>query len=165
MKLTEYLKPELIQLDVNLSSKKRALEIIGTLVTSYLEQKTEELDFSSEDCFSCLFKREKLGSTCINYGIAMPHTKLPTWQGDKPIAAFLRLENSIDFETIENKEIDLIFAVIFPDRESEEYKNDLQNIAKVLNDKQLAKSLKTAQSVEDILCIFENIETIQEIVE
>ncbi|MDG6881281.1 Nitrogen regulatory protein [Phocoenobacter uteri] len=155
MKLTDYLKPELIQLGMNFSSKKRALETIGTLVTDYLIQDETENDHSDVDCFACLFKREKLGSTCINYGIALPHAKLPNWNGDKPIAVFLQLENPIDFETADNREIDLIFAVIFPDKEDDEYQNSLQQIVKVLNNKQLAKLLRTTQSLEDIWTIFE----------
>lgn len=157
MKLIEYLKPELIKLNLNFSSKKKALEAIGCLVTEYLEQQEgNEITFSSEECFSCLFKREKLGATSINYGIAMPHTKLPNWKGDKPIAVFLQLGNPIDYETLENKDVDLIFAVIFPDEENEEYKSDLQNIAKMLNNKQLSRSLKTAQSLEEVLSIFDD---------
>ncbi len=156
MKLTEYLKPELIQLSTTFSSKKRALETIGTMVTDYLEQHSdEELDFSAIDCFSCLFKREKLGSTCLNYGIAVPHAKLPNWAGDEPIAVFLQLANPVDFETVDNKEIDLIFAVIFPDKENEEYKDSLQQIVTILNNKQLAKLLRTTTAYEDIWAVFE----------
>ncbi len=156
MKLTEYLKPELIQLSTTFSSKKRALETIGTMVTNYLEQHSdEEQDFSAIDCFSCLFKREKLGSTCLNYGIAVPHTKLPNWHGKAPIAVFLQLENPVDFETVDNKEIDLIFAVIFPDKENEEYKDNLQQIVTILNNKPLAKLLRTTTAFNDIWDIFE----------
>ncbi len=156
MKLTTYLKPELIQLSTTFSSKKRALETIGTIVTNYLEQHSdEEQDFSAIDCFSCLFKREKLGSTCLNYGIAVPHTKLPNWDAEEPIAVFLQLENPVDFETVDNKEIDLIFAVIFPDKENDEYKDNLQQIVTILNNKQLAKLLRATKSLEDIWTLFE----------
>ncbi|MDP8033131.1 PTS sugar transporter subunit IIA [Pasteurella atlantica] len=156
MKLTKYLKPELIRVGVHISSKKRALEIVGSVVTDYLIQHfSENYDVSAIDCFSCLCKREKLGSTCINYGIAVPHTKLPNWNSDEPIAVFLQLENPIDYETIENKEIDLIFAMIFPDKENDEYKKDLQEIVTILNNKQLAKSLRTAESEEDVWNILE----------
>ncbi|MDP8163037.1 PTS sugar transporter subunit IIA [Pasteurella skyensis] len=164
MKLTKYLKPELVRLGVHLSSKKRALEVIGTMAADYLVQQSLALEdnLSAEECFSCLCKREKLGSTCINYGIAAPHTKFPNWQGEEPIAIFLQLENSIDYETAENKEIDLIFAVIFPDQENEEYKSDFQKIVTILNNKQLSKLLRTTKSVEDIWSVFDNADVLLE---
>lgn len=159
-KLTEFLSPENIRHGVLVSSKKRALELIGKIVAQYINQ--SQCSQQSEEqveticpisCFSNLFKREKLGSTGLNQGVALPHAKLPACKTlvlDKPIAVFLQLEEAIDYVAQDHKDIDLIYAIMFPENSCEQYKNCLPQIAKQLTDKPLLKQLRAAESAEDI---------------
>lgn len=159
-KLTEFLSPENIRQGVLVSSKKRALELVGKIVSESLNTAkylTETNENSEEicpiDCFSQLFKREKLGTTGLNQGIALPHAKLPACNAlilEKPIAVFLQLEEAVDYEAQDNKEVDLIYAIMFPENSCEQYKHCLVEIAQQLTDKTLLKQLRAANSAEDI---------------
>lgn len=159
-KLTEFLSPENIRQGVLVSSKKRALELVGKIVSESLNTSKylTETDENSEeicpiDCFSQLFKREKLGTTGLNQGIALPHAKLPACNAlilEKPIAVFLQLEEAVDYEAQDNKEVDLIYAIMFPENSCEQYKHCLVEIAQQLTDKTLLKQLRAANSAEDI---------------
>ncbi|MGX2949878.1 PTS sugar transporter subunit IIA [Ursidibacter sp. B-7004-1] len=152
-KLTEFLMPEHIQQGVFISSKKRALELVGKIVASSLNNDTNTEQVCPVECFANLFKREKLGSTALNNGVALPHAKLPSndiIQLEKPIAVFLQLETPIDYDAADNKEVDLIYAILFPEQYCEQYKSSLPQIAQQLSDKNLIKHLRNATSVEDI---------------
>lgn len=158
--LTQFLSPEHIYTNVLISSKKRALEFIGKTVAESLNQShaDEEYEhlFCPVECFSNLFKREKLGSTALNNGIALPHAKLPGnsyIQLDKPIAIFIKLENPIDYAASDHKEVDLIYAILFPEQSCCEYKTCLPQIAERLTDKNILKQLRMADSADDIFHI------------
>lgn len=91
-KLTEFLSPENVRQGVLISSKKRALELVGKIVAESINQTEQQSEaLCPIECFGNLFKREKLGTTGLNQGIALPHAKLPAC-GDieltKPIAVF-----------------------------------------------------------------------------
>ncbi|KIE92755.1 putative PTS sugar transporter subunit IIA [Actinobacillus pleuropneumoniae] len=83
----------------------------------------------------------------------MPHAKFPdsiALAVDKPIAAFIQLEKPIDYEAHDNKEVDLVYAIMIPSSCCEQYKNGLQEIAQRLNDKTLTKQLRSANNAEEI---------------
>lgn len=158
-KLTEFLSPENIRQGILVSSKKRAFESIGKIIAQSLnnldssEEQNEENEICPIECFTNLFKREKLGTTGLNQGIALPHAKLPTCASlrlNRPIAVFLQLEEGIDYESQDNKEVDLIYAIMFPENSCEQYKHCLPEIAQQLADKTLLKQLRAAESSEDI---------------
>lgn len=155
MKLTEFLSLQNIRLDVTVSSKKRTLEYIGQMVADYLnlQYSQDENTLCPVACFTNLFKREKLGSTGINQGVALPHAKLPEnscLSLDKPVAVLLRLEEAIDYEASDNKNVDIIYAVLFPEQSCAEYKKYLPEIARLLSNKVLLKYLRAAESTEEI---------------
>lgn len=156
MKLTEFLLPCNVRQGVEVSSKKRALELVGSIVADHLNQQytlNDEEALCPIECFSNLFKREKLGSTGINQGIALPHAKLPENTEislDKPIAVFLQLAQPIDYEAGDHKEVDLIYAMLFPESCCAEYKSILPEIAQALTDRHLQKVLRSADNAKDI---------------
>lgn len=164
MLLTEFLLPQHIHYNVVASCKKRALEMAGKLLAEALNQQLGEVvstvtcedgECCPNDCFSQLVKREKLGNTGLNNGVALPHAKLQGVPLDKPLAVFLRLENAIDYEASDHKYVDLIYAVIFPESCCESYKGRLQQIAQALSDKTLIKQLRAAESADEIWQLFE----------
>lgn len=162
MKLTEFLSPENIHQGVVLSSKKRVLEYLGKLIAESYNLQCQITEYGEGvcpvECFGNLFKREKLGSTSINHGIAIPHAKLPSTAKivlEKPIAVFLQLETPIDYEASDNKDVDLIYAIMFPENSCQQYKGALAEIAQKLSDKTLAKQLRLATSAEEIWQLLE----------
>ena len=156
MVLTQFLSPENIHHNVMVSSKKRLLEFIGKIASDAFQKQYHD-HVCPVECFSSLFKREKLGCTYINNGIALPHAKLAVNSEIeiKPIAIFLKLEQPIDYEVNDNKEVDLVYALLFPEGTCAQYKEMFQAIVHKLNDKNLAKQLRATQSADEIWQILE----------
>lgn len=151
-KFTALLTPDNIRQGVISSSKKAVLELAGRLLAE--QAQLENLD--EVDCFTGLFNREKLGCTAIGNGVAMPRARLS--QGDKPICVFLQLESPIDYEAADNREVDLIFAILVPEGICETYTPILAELSEKLKDKALDKQLRAAQSAEEIWRVFESID-------
>ena len=161
MLLTEFLTAENIHLDTPVSCKKRALEIAGKLLADAMRKQLPEEIESDEACpiacFDALLKREKLGCTALNNGVAMPHAKLAnacTESLEKPIAVFLKLEQPVDYEAQDRKEVDLSYAILFPEQSCNDYKAYLPKIAEKLSDKNIIKQIRTAETEEDIWQLF-----------
>lgn len=169
MILTEFLTPDNIRIDVPASCKKRALEITGKMIAEAVGKQLPQTEEEAEElcpvaCFTTLFKREKLGCTALNNGIAMPHAKLPSDCDNTlvhPIAVFMRLEHAIDYEAADKKEVDLIYAIMFPESTCATYKDRLPKIAEKLNDKNVIKQLRGAESTEEIWQIFKYLDNQQ----
>ena len=161
MLLTEFLTAENIHLDTPASCKKRTLEIAGKLLADAMRKQLPEEIGSDEACpiacFDALLKREKLGCTALNNGVAMPHAKLAnacTQSLEKPIAVFMKLEQPVDYEAQDRKEVDLIYAILFPEQSCHHYKAYLPKIAEKLSDKNIIKQIRTAETEEDIWQLF-----------
>lgn len=161
MLLTEFLTAENIHLDTPASCKKRTLEIAGKLLADAMRKQLPEEIGSDEACpiacFDALLKREKLGCTALNNGVAMPHAKLANaciQSLEKPIAVFMKLEQPVDYEAQDRKEVDLIYAILFPEQSCNHYKAYLPKIAEKLSDKNIIKQIRTAETEEDIWQLF-----------
>lgn len=151
-KFTSLLSPNNIRQGVISSSKKNALELAGRL----LEEQIKLEDLDEVDCFTGLFNREKLGCTAIGNGVAIPRTRIP--QGNKPICIFLQLASPIDYEAADNREVDLILAILVPESICESYAPTLTELSEKFRDKTFTKQLRAAQSAEEIWNIFESID-------
>lgn len=160
MKLTDFLLPNTLLQGVEVSSKKRAFELIGQLVADVLNQvEHREEQVCPIACFSQLIKREKLGSTAIGYGVALPHAKLLEGiRFEKPIAIFLQLATPIEYDAPDHKEVDLIYALVFPEVGCEIYQPCLAEAAQTLSDKALQKSLRLAQDANELWAILASID-------
>lgn len=151
-KFTALLSPETIRQGIIVSSKKALLEMAGRLLAE--QAQLEDLD--AVECFSSLFNREKLGCTAIGNGVAMPRARLP--KGDKPVAVFLQLANPIDYDAADNRQVDLILAILVPETLCQQYAAILAELSAKLKDKALDKQLRAAQSAVEIWQIFEYID-------
>jgi PTS system nitrogen regulatory IIA component len=98
----------------DIKSKKRALEVLAETLAS---QPAETLD--ALELFQLLTEREKLGSTSIGHGVALPHAR--TNLTDQAIGAFLKLDNGIDFDSPDGIKTDLIFALLVPEHYTDEH--------------------------------------------
>lgn len=145
MQFTQLLNINNIRQGLLCSSKKRIFELIANTISE--QSGDDELA-----CFEALFAREKMGNTGINNGIAIPHAKLP--QGDAPIAVFCQLENPIDYDAPDHRQVDLIFAVMIPQACCGDCAKILPTLAERLSDKTLCKQLRCATSVEEIWSVF-----------
>lgn len=153
IKFTELLTPQQIRQGLICSSKKRLFEIISEQVSEYLYT-----DDSSQCCFECLLSREKLGNSSLGNGVAMPKAKIPL--GDKPIAVFLQLAEPLEYEASDNREVDLVFALLIPEKICADYVPHLPEMIEKLQDKNFCKQLRMAQSAEDIWTLFEHLDQV-----
>ena len=150
MKFTTLLSPDDIRQGVAFSSKKRLFESIATFVVEKLHSEN-----GKQACFECLFEREKLGNSGLGNGVAMPKAKLPATVSDKILTVFMQLETPVEYDAVDNKPVDIVFAVLVPENHCQEYIPVLAEINEKLTDKNLIKQLRSAQSADEIWQIFE----------
>ena len=141
MELKNVLKLDCTKSAVLCSSKKRALEIISELAANQSGQNTQKI-------FECILNREKMGSTGIGNGIAVPHGRI--FNSSEPIAVLIHCIEPIDFNAIDNQPVDLLFALLVPDEQCKEHLKTLSLIAEKLTDKQIARQLRNAISDQDL---------------
>ena len=149
MKITELLSPENIRQGVSFSSKKRLFESIAHFVEEKLH-----CDKGEQACFESLFEREKLGNSGLGNGIAMPKAKMPLEVCDT-IAMFMQLDTPINYDSLDGKPVDLIFAILIPENQCETYIPILASLIEKLTDKNMLKQLRSAKSADEIWQVFE----------
>ncbi|CAM3882146.1 PTS IIA-like nitrogen regulatory protein PtsN [Vibrio aquimaris] len=106
------------------------------------------------ELFECMLSREKVGSTGIGNGIAIPHARMHST--DQAIAVLLQCESPIEFDSIDNRPVDLLFALLVPDAQCKEHLKTLSNMAERLNNKQVLKQLRKAKSDQELYDIMVN---------
>ncbi|MFH1262649.1 MAG: PTS sugar transporter subunit IIA [Pseudomonadota bacterium] len=138
MKLKEIMREPLIFPDLNAGTKEEALrEMIAGISKIYP-------DLGEEDLFSLVMERERLSSTGIGSGIAIPHAKHP--KAIQQIAVFGRSKTGISFDAIDGKPVHLIFLIIGPVGANEVHLKVLARISKFLHDTTFREHLFTAES-------------------
>lgn len=122
-----------------LTSQKRVFEALSQL----LSQSDETLD--AKTVLSALNTREKLGSTTIGHGIAIPHARLENLS--VPVAALLVTKHPIDIDSIDKQPIDIFFALLVPANEQQLHLNWLAKLAHIFQDESMRKTCRTTQEV------------------
>ncbi|GLS83404.1 PTS IIA-like nitrogen regulatory protein PtsN [Paraferrimonas haliotis] len=128
-------------------SKKKVLQLISELAA---EQAPE---LTPQEIFEALLAREKMGSTGIGNGIAIPHGKLTNI--DKPIAVLVKCEEPIQYDAIDNQPVDLLFALFVPNDDAQLHLKTLSQMAATLTDKRICKQLRrshTDAELYEVVC-------------
>ncbi|MGP1924771.1 MAG: PTS IIA-like nitrogen regulatory protein PtsN [Arsenophonus sp. NEOnobi-MAG3] len=128
--------------NVHCTSKKRALEIISEVASI-------ALNVPENIVFDSLLTREKVGTTGIGEGIAIPHGKLNKYNSFTAVGVFLHLDEQIAIDAIDNQSVDLLFAVLIPLQKYKIHLYTLSLIAKRLADKNLCRRLRAEKSNEE----------------
>ncbi|MGP4123849.1 MAG: PTS IIA-like nitrogen regulatory protein PtsN [Sodalis sp. (in: enterobacteria)] len=142
MQINSVLNIECTRGNVHCQSKKRALEIISELAA-------KQLNLASQVVFDAVLTRERMGSTGIGNGIAIPHGKLGK-DTLHAIGVFMRLEKPIAFDAIDNQPVDLLFALLLPAEQCKVHLHTLSLVAKRLTDKTVCRRLRAAQSNKEL---------------
>ena len=132
-----------VVLDADLSSKKRLLEEIA--------RKLGGNDKQQQYIFEKLLERERLGSTALGHGIAIPHARINGLT--QPTAAFFRLQDSIDFNSADGDPVDLVFALLVPEEATEEHLQLLAALAGKFSDEKIRERLRHVRSEAAIRAI------------
>jgi len=128
---------------VQCNSKKRILEIIADLAA----KNNEKID--GVTVLNSLMSRERMGSTGIGNGIALPHGRLAGL--DRVIAIVVTSNPAINFDAIDEKPVDIFFALLVPEEQTEGHLQTLATVAGKLSDKETIKAIRRANTSDDIL--------------
>jgi PTS system nitrogen regulatory IIA component len=135
MDLRDLLTPERIIPSLKAKHKKQALQ--------ELSQRAAELTgLEARDIYDTLLQREHLGSTGLGRGIAVPHVKFRALKDI--ICLFARLEQPIEFDSIDNEPVDLIFLLLAPEHASGDHLKALARISRLLRDPQALERLRAS---------------------
>lgn len=142
MRVREILTQERTQNGVQASSKKQLLDQIAQLAAASCEGLIEQ------GVFDALVAREKLGSTGLGEGIAIPHCRLA--ECEKPIGLLLKLDTAIDFDAIDNRAVDLVFVLLVPQENPEQHLKILSHLASLFSDTDFQDALRDSGDAEHL---------------
>jgi len=142
MEVKHLLSPTHIHTGLQASSKKRALEAIATHIAKTLPT------IDAHQLFDCLIARERLGSTAIGHGIAIPHCRLDSCT--QPIGAFFKLQQAIDFDAIDQQAVDMIFVLLVPIDADQDHLDTLSHIAELMSSTDLRQRIRNTHSADII---------------
>lgn len=141
MDLSDLLTSDGIIASLKAQSKKQVL-------CELANRASELLKLDQHDIFETLLQRERLGSTGVGQGVAIPHGKLAVV--DKIVVLFARLETPIDFEAIDGEPVDLVFMILAPEDAGADHLKALSRISRLLREPQLLSKLRGSQGVDAI---------------
>ncbi len=139
MHLSEILTPERILCNVQAQSRKRVLEHLGEIFATDLPFLT------STEIYDSLLARERLGSTGLGNGVAIPHARFPG--AEKTLATFVQLKQPVPFDALDNQPVDLVLALLVPLDATQEHLELLAEIARLLGDSHFCQTLRQETDV------------------
>ena len=146
-----FLVEKRIGCNVEAASKKRVLEQLGQRLAESVPELTQDL------VFDALLERERLGSTGLGKGIALPHARMA--QVDRAMGAFIKLTNGVDFDAIDGEPVDLAFAMLVPEEATDEHLQLLSTLARLFSDSAFCSALRQAETDHDLYQLLRRRET------
>lgn len=144
MEITDLVTPAAVVASLKATSKKQALQ--------ELARRAAELTGEQERAiFDVLLERERLGTTGVGDGVAIPHGKLPNLR--RLVGVFARLERPIDFEAIDEQPVDLIFLLLAPGTAGADHLKALARVSRLLRDRQMREKLRGSETAEAIYAL------------
>ncbi|WP_067223256.1 PTS sugar transporter subunit IIA [Marinomonas gallaica] len=148
MSVKNLVKPELVFAKQQISSKKRLLEQLA-------ESVGDRMHCNADEVYDALLGREKLGSTGVGNGIAIPHCRLE--QVNRATIVLMSLETPIDFDAIDRRPVDLIFALLVPPHQCDEHLATLAQIAELAQSEDKLALLREKQTNSELLAAFDSL--------
>ena len=144
MPLIDLVAPNAVIPALRVNSKKQILQELASKAAELCGQ-------SERTILEILQQREKLGSTGVGNGIAIPHGKLPKL--GKLFGLFARLERPVDFEALDGQPVDLVFLLLAPEGAGADHLKALARIARLLRDQDVAKKLRASRDAQAIYSV------------
>ena len=144
MPLTDLLTPQAVMPALKVNSKKQALQELAARAAALCGR-------SEREVLDVLAQRERLGSTGIGNGIAIPHGKLPKLE--RLFGVFARLDRPIDFEALDGQPVDLLFLLLAPEAAGADHLKALARVARLLRDPEVARKLRESRDAEAIYAV------------
>lgn len=144
MPLSDILAPDAVFPSLKVSNKKQAIQELSARAAKLTGQDSRKI-------FEILLQRERLGSTGVGNGVAIPHGKLPKL--DRIFGFFVQLEKPIDFEALDGVPVDLIFLLLAPEGAGADHLKALALIARLLRDTRTAEKLRATRDAPALYAI------------
>ncbi len=144
MATADLVSPNAIIPAMKVNGKKQALQEIAA--------KAAELTGQNEKAIlEILLQREKLGSTGVGNGVAIPHGKLPKL--GNVFGLFARLERPVDFDALDGQPVDLVFLLLAPEGAGADHLKALARVARLLRDPEIARKLRASHEAEALYAV------------
>jgi PTS system nitrogen regulatory IIA component len=144
MPLIDLVAPNAIIPALKVNSKKQAIQELAAKAARLTGQ-------NERGIFDTLMQREKLGSTGVGNGIAIPHGKLPKL--DKLFGMFARLERPVAFDALDGQPVDLVFLLLAPEAAGADHLKALARVARLLRDPDIARKLRESRDAEALFAV------------
>lgn len=142
MRIQEIISPKRVTVSVPVSSKKRLLEKLSALLGE------DQSEVNVQAAFQSLIERERLGSTGIGEGVALPHGRLKGLK--RAVGAFVTLEREMDYDAIDHKPVKMAFALLVPENANEEHLKLLAELAELFHKSEVRRQLLQAKTPEEL---------------
>ena len=142
--------PDAVLASVKASGKKALLAELASRAATVFKLDDRRL-------FDRLLERERLGSTGIGGGIAIPHARLTTLT--KPVGLFARLAGPVDFESIDERPVDIVFLLVAPEGAGADHLKALARVSRLLRDRALVEKLRATESADALYALL--VESVQ----
>lgn len=144
MDISDLITPSSIIPNFKVSSKKQALQELA-------KHGAEATQISEREIFEVLLERERLGTTGVGGGVAIPHGKLP---GLKRLhGVFARLEQPVDFDSVDEQPVDLIFLLLAPETAGADHLKALARVSRQLRDRDMCEKLRGSDTAEALYAL------------
>lgn len=144
MNIADLITPQSVIANFRVGSKKQALQELAKKAASLVGQ-PEKL------VFDVLSERERLGTTGVGLGIAIPHGKLPGL--DRITGLFARLDKPVDFEAIDNQPVDLVFLMLAPEDAGADHLKALARVSRLLRDRAVCAKLRGTDNADALYAL------------
>jgi PTS system nitrogen regulatory IIA component len=144
MPLTDLVAPNAVIPAFKVNNKKQAIHELAARAAQLTGQNERAI-------FEILLQREKLGSTGVGSGVAIPHGKLPKLA--KLFGLFARLDRPIDFEALDAQPVDLIFLLLAPESAGADHLKALARVARLLRNPEIARKLRDCRDAEALYAV------------
>jgi PTS system nitrogen regulatory IIA component len=144
MEIRDLLQPEAVVADLKAANKKQLLQELARYASRITGVNDRKI-------FETLLERERLGSTGVGSGIAIPHGKLSDFK--RLYGVFARLDRPVDFDSIDEQPVDLIFLLLAPEGAGADHLKALARVSRLLRDSTMCEKLRGAESADGLYMV------------
>lgn len=149
MELSNLISLETIYPNLKASSKKQLLQELGGIVKDKIGKPIFEIA-------SILMERERLGSTGVGHGVAIPHGRFS--ELDQICGVFVKLDKPVNYDSIDDQPVDLIFLLLAPEEAGADHLKALAKVSRIFRDQAICAKLRGADNSDAIYAILNSIE-------
>lgn len=144
MKISDLLQPSGVAAALKVHGKKQLLQDLSARAAGLVRQPERKI-------FETLMERERLGTTGVGQGIAIPHGRLADLKDI--VGVFARLESPIDYDAVDNQPVDLVFMLLAPEGAGADHLKALARVSRLLRNQQVTEKLRAAKTSEALYAI------------